>query len=94
MSASLLLGLQGPQQTPAPPSTTKQTKTNSSKNLEVNTHEILAEKSSQVDVRKNPPEVKQWCNGPLKIVVPPGPLTALASMPGSGKYGMETFRGQ
>ena len=68
-----------------PLSTTKQTTTNSSKNLEVKIHEILDEKSSQVDVRKNPRDVKQWCNGPPKIVIPPGPLTALASMPGSGK---------
>ena len=68
-----------------PASTTKQTTTNTSKNLEVKIHEILAEKSSQVDVRKIPREVKQWCNGPPKIVNPPGPLTALKLMPGSGK---------
>jgi hypothetical protein len=26
----------------------------------------------------------KWCNGPLKFLDPPGPLTALASFPGSG----------
>ena len=25
-----------------------------------------------------------WCNGPIKYLDPPGPLTALASAPGSG----------
>ena len=25
-----------------------------------------------------------WCNGPIKYLDPPGPITALASAPGSG----------
>ena len=29
---------------------------------------------------KNP----KWCNGPIRYLDPPGPLTALASFPGSG----------
>ena len=29
---------------------------------------------------KNP----KWCNGPIRFLDPPGPLTALASFPGSG----------
>ena len=30
------------------------------------------------------PVQPKWCNGPLKLLDPPGPLTALASFPGSG----------
>ena len=26
----------------------------------------------------------KWCNGPIRFLDPPGPLTALASFPGSG----------
>ena len=29
-------------------------------------------------------ETPKWCNGPLKFLDPPGPITALASSPGSG----------
>jgi len=39
----------------------------------------------------------KWCNGPLKFLDPPGPLTALASSPGSGntwaRYLIQQFTG-
>ena len=30
----------------------------------------------------------KWCRGPLKLIDPPGPVTALASWPGSGNTWM------
>ena len=39
----------------------------------------------------------KWCSGPLKFLDPPGPLTALASSPGSGntwtRYLIQQFSG-